>query len=525
MKNKYAIIAAAAGFVIFLPSINGQFLNWDDNIYIYKNSAVMNKTGLEFVIWAFGNISAVNYHPLTMISFGIDYSIWELNPKGYHLTSLILYAFNIIVAYHVVERLLVANETIFNQQINKDNSMIAFLSVILFAAHPAHVENVVWISGRKDLLFFLFYAISVLKYLNYIETEKKSFYCQALIFYALSVLSKPMAVSLPITLIILDVYFKGTKDIKKHLYEKIPHVIITLLFIALTLKAQSSSGALEELSSYSTVEKTLNAFAAYFYYIKITLLPFGFAPIHPYHTVGALFYAKAIGGFICIGTALYVSFKKFKTNKVYLAFTIFYLVSLLPIVGIIHAGSQSVAERYFYLTSIMIFFAIVCFTYKIIFKENIKQTAALITVIFIFFTVLSVRYMPTYKSNCMLWSSQIKRYKEHSPYAYLYRGNCYFKQNKYELALKDYEVAGKYEKYSSAEMYGKMGRMYVYTGKIDKAILYSKKALHLNPKLKEVHYNLGVIYKNTGQQVLSKKHFKAAYELGEQDALAELEGL
>lgn len=370
MNKKIAIIVAVIlSSLIYLPSLGSEFLRWDDNLYAYKNPG--NMLGFfEFIKWAFTSTYAANYHPLTLLTHKIDHTIWGLNATGHHLTNIILNAINTIIVYFIVNKFLNLNKSILKKEYDENSFYVPLLAAILFAVHPAHVENVAWISARKDLLFFLFYGLSVLAYLTYMEKDLKKYSVLCFLFFILSIISKPMAVSLPLTLIIIDIYYNGFGDIKRFVLRKTHYFLMVVALSVITIVSQDSSGALVRAETVDLPAKLLNIFASYYYYLKINFLPFGFVPVHIYETGGTALIMKAIAGLVIIIGGFIFAIKKYKTNRFYLAALLFYIITLAPVVGLVRVGAQGVAERYFYLTSFLIVTIIAMACYKVLLKSN-----------------------------------------------------------------------------------------------------------------------------------------------------------
>lgn len=525
MNKKTAIITTLIlSSLIYLPSINGEFLKWDDNLYVYENPLI-TLNWFEFIKFVFTSTAIANFHPLTMLAHKVDYSIWGLNPWGHHLTNIILNTLNTVVVYFIVDKFIALNRSIFKKEYNSNIFIVPILSAIFFTLHPAHVENVAWISSRKDLLFFFFYGLSVLSYLIYIEKDLKKFSVLCFGFFILALISKPMAVSLPLTLIVIDIYYKGFGNLGEFLYKKVHYFIMVIALSVITVISQDSSGALIKADPVDLPAKILNIFASYYYYVKITFLPVGFVPVHIYEQGGTALIIKAIAGLIIIVVAMVFSIRKYKTNRFYLAGFLFYILSLAPIVGLIRVGAQGVAERYFYLTSVLFAILIAIGCYKVLLKSNKIVFSAVTTSIIIYFSILTISYMPTYKTTNNLWTRQINIHTVKSGFAYEYRANDYFDREDYKNAIKDYLIADSQRVFKSATIYKNLAISYVYQNEFVAAVIYMKKALALQPNSGAAHFNLGLIYKNTGEIEKAKLHLLRAYELGEKNALRELEGL
>jgi hypothetical protein len=200
-----ALIASAFAFLLYLPALANGFVNWDDPNYVTANAALGGLGAVDYLLWASTSWSSNNWHPLTWVSLGIDYALYgRESATGYHLTNVLLHAANCFLVVRLAAALFARASA------SKDAQRIAALLVgALFAAHPLHVESVAWVSERKDVLYAFFFLASGLAYLRFVDAEgqtRRRWYGAALALFALSILSKPMAVTLPVVLWILDAW-------------------------------------------------------------------------------------------------------------------------------------------------------------------------------------------------------------------------------------------------------------------------------------------------------------------------------
>ena len=270
VKNDYTIYLLIAGMlltlIVYLPSLSNGITNWDDDLYI-NNSLVKNLTpsGIRDIFTMF---FVGNYHPLTVISIGIDRLIGGDGPFIFHLTNLILHLFNSFFVFLLVKQL-------------TRNNLLAALTSMIFGVHALHVESVAWIAERKDVLYSFFYLLSLILYTIYASGRKGIYYWFSLLIFLLSLLSKGQAVVLVTLLPFID-YVKGRRWFStKVLLEKVPFLILSLLGGWIAVLAQSSVGAIH-LDFFSLPERF--AFACYdlTQYLIKSILPFGLLAFYPY---------------------------------------------------------------------------------------------------------------------------------------------------------------------------------------------------------------------------------------------------
>jgi hypothetical protein len=259
------IIAASVAlitFAVFLPALQNEFVNWDDNVYVYENSFIRTVNAKLFKS-AFLGFYASNWHPLTWLSHAMDYAIWGLNPLGHHLTNIILHAFNVLIVVFLVTRLTeVVKKTATHNRLSgtflNDRTILITATVtgLLFGLHPVHVESVVWVAERKDLLCASFLLLSLTAYMKYAHGQENKTvqsnsvarffdkqYLFTMGFFILALLSKPMAVALPIVLLIMDLHpfnrIRSVKTFGTAFVEKIPFIALSVISSILTILAQS----------------------------------------------------------------------------------------------------------------------------------------------------------------------------------------------------------------------------------------------------------------------------------------------
>ncbi|MEE8574733.1 MAG: hypothetical protein V3T30_04900, partial [Thermodesulfobacteriota bacterium] len=370
----YVLLAAVVTFIVYLPTLQNGFVNWDDQGYVYNNPNI-RILDIDFFRWALSTPVLGNWHPLTMLSHAVDYALFGLNPRGHHLTSIVLHSVNTILVFFLTFTL-VNNKKSGNAVMGNESLLTAritaLVTALLFGLHPLHVESVAWVSERKDLLYAFFYLLTLLTYLTYARGSAKNRvipYASALILFTLSLLSKPMAVTLPVVLLLIDYYplgrFRvhgptGLKAYRRIFLEKIPFFLLSLIFTAITIETQKSAGALEmEIAPF--LERLLISLRGYGFYIYKSFIPVNLAQVYPYPDTIGLFKLEYLASIILIAIITLLSIKyvrKPNENKLFITLWAYFLVTLLPVIGLVQAGQQSAADRYTYLPGLAIFILI-----------------------------------------------------------------------------------------------------------------------------------------------------------------------
>ena len=235
-RRKIGIALVAVGlvtFIIYLPALGNGFVEWDDREYVLENLNI-RVLHIQSLQWMFLDYHSANWHPLTWLSLSIDYLIWGLNPKGYHFTNIILHTINSMLVVIMARMLFVSAKGTQHLALH-----FAVLVGLFFGLHPIHVESVAWVSERKDLLYCLFYLLSIIFYLEYRVKNSKLNYLLCLLTFLLSALSKPMAISLPLVLVVLDFYplriiRPDWASIFKSVWDKFPLFIAAIVLATIT---------------------------------------------------------------------------------------------------------------------------------------------------------------------------------------------------------------------------------------------------------------------------------------------------
>jgi protein O-mannosyl-transferase len=312
VKYYLASAAALATLILYLPALRNAFVGvWDDDAYIAKNVAIRSMN-LTFFRWAFFDFHAGNWHPLTWISHAVDYALWGPNPLGHHLTNIMLHAANTAIVVLLTLKMLeiVAERTRQNTStIFLTDQMIlivAGVTGLLFGLHPIHVESVAWATERKDLLCALFFLLSVTMYTSSVRTAcheapqdesvSRLFHKRYLItlgFFILALLSKPMAVTLPVVLLVLDWYplnrIRSLKSLRAASLEKIPLLALSLAASMLTILAARAEEAIRSLEFAPLSSRVLVASRSIVAYLGKMLLPMPLSPLYPYPKDVSLF--------------------------------------------------------------------------------------------------------------------------------------------------------------------------------------------------------------------------------------------
>lgn len=518
-----AIMAMA--IVVYYPGLNGDFV-WDDLPYLMGNP-YLHEFNWKNITWMFTTFHLSNWHPLTWLSFAFDY-YWQggLYPWGFHLTNIILHGLNSIGLFFITILLLnkvrdPAYTTFYPQ--DKTIGLAAFIAALLFSIHPQHVESVAWMSERKDVLCQFFILLTIICYLFQAAATAKIRYIwlgSALFFFLLALMAKPMAVTLPIVLLLLDIYplrrtslappLNPTRPVfswRQILIEKLPFFILTLLSIVVTLIAQTN--AIASADHIHPLIRAINATNSVFLYISKFLLPIALSPLynHPdylQHPFSALI---LIAGFVV--TTVLLIYYWFQQKYYPLMIWLFYLVTLSPVIGIIQVGDQSAADRYAYLPTtpfyILVGVGIARLYYSPRSAWNLAIKAGLAMGVFIIMLTLfklNRDQLQIWKNSLVFWN-YVTIVNPTNSMAHHNLAVVYFFQKKdYEKALHHIRLSIAYSRAPIIEQV-LLAEILMPLGQFEEALNAYQNALRakVDPNLRQdcAHYNMGWMYAKLGQ--------------------------
>jgi hypothetical protein len=431
-----------------------------------------------------------------------------LNPLGHHLTNIILHAANTFVVVFLIIRLLdiVKERTVqstLSLFLNEQSILIAAGTTgLLFGLHPVHVESVAWVAERKDLLCALFFLLSIVTYTKYagIDTADKitlsrffnRYYLVTLGFFVLALLSKPMAVTLPLVLLILDWHPFGRIRSFRTLWsagvEKLPFLALSLISSGLTILAQGSGGAMELTDVIPLSTRLLVAVHSLIAYLWKMLWPLELIPFYPYPRVVSLLSLEYFAALALVVGITITCIIRVKKQNLWLSVWCYYVVTLIPVLGIVQVGAQSMADRYTYLPSLGPFLITGLIAAWVWGKANTLKKWSMIAkitgtaiafLLFVSLSFLCFKQIGVWKNDIDLWQSVIEKEHQKVLFAYFKRGQAFAMRGQYDKAIEDYNtvIASNYEEYS--KVYVERGFVYLKAGQVGPAISDLKKACAL----------------------------------------------
>jgi tetratricopeptide (TPR) repeat protein len=520
-KNEFRFVCAAlliGTFAAYCVVLSAGFINYDDIDYVTDNYHVKNGLTPGGIYWAFTTGFASNWHPLTWISLMLDAQFYGRHAGGFHLTNLLLHMANAVLLLAVLKKM--------SGALWRSACVAA-----LFAWHPLHVESVAWIAERKDVLSGFFWLLTMLFYLRYVEAssnksaEKKKWYGLTLLFFVCGLLSKPMVVTLPFVLLLVDCWplrriagcgarsgepgeAAAALPLSRVVREKIPFFALALISSVITFAVQKSGGAMAALEHIPMKQRIPNALVSYVLYLRKMFWPPDLAVFYPFnHHLPAWQWA---GAAILLGliSALAIALLK---KLPYVAIGWFwYLGTLVPVIGLVQVGEQALADRYTYLPLVGIFIVLAWGAADLTEgwpgrRAILKSGATAVLGACIFLTVTQAGY---WKNSVALFTHAANVTKNNS-LAHVNLGAAYDKLGLVDKAKAEFNTALQIDPDSSGTLNG-LGELYEHGGNPAKAIDYFNSALRKRPFYGDAHYNLGNVLAAEGNYAEAAEHYAAA---------------
>ena len=509
------IAAALVALTIAAYSSAGSlgFVTFDDPNYMMDNPQVSQGLAWSGVEWAFTTGHASNWHPLTWLSHMLDVEVFGVNPGPHHLVNLFFHVINTLLLFVLLQRATGATGR-------------SALVAALFALHPLHVESVAWISERKDVLSTMFFMATLWAYITYARNPALWRYIVVFVLLALGLMAKPMLVTLPFVLLLLDIWplrrfnleHPGRGAAVKLVVEKLPLFALVIVSSVITLLVQQKGGAINSLAQSPLAERLSNVLVSYVMYIGNMFWPNGLAVLYPIPKTIPLW--QPFGSAILL---IMITFGvlKFLRRYPYLGVGWFwYLGTLVPVIGIIQVGSQAMADRYTYIPLIGLFIMVAWGGYDLLVRGTSKRVPIAITIALMVAglgaaTWVQVQYWVDAKS---LWKRALSVTKDNAR-AHVAYGSLLANETRHKEASAHFTAAiGIQPNY--AEAHNKLGVELAASGRHDEAVAHYKEALRHRTSLGMAHTNLGNALIAQGQTEEAMTHYEKALAMDQDDPLA-----
>jgi tetratricopeptide (TPR) repeat protein len=531
-------VLMAVTFALYCPILGDNFVNFDDGTYVTENSMVQNGLTGSSLSWAFTSGYASNWHPLTWISHMLDCDLFGLKPAGHHFTSLLLHVLNVGLLFQVL--LCMTGAT-----------WRSAIVAALFAWHPMHVESVAWVSERKDVLSTFFWLLTMLAYARYAQKFKvqgsrfKVYYCLSLVSFALGLMAKPMLVSVPFVLLLLDYWplgriydlrftiYEGSKggtspvrsspagqqtlaasgipavSWRWALLEKVPYFLLAAASSVVTFLVQKSGGAVASLRSLSFGERSANAVISYVRYLGKMVWPSDLAIYYPMHASWAAWQWAGAGLLIVALSVLAIALVR---RRPYVAVGWFwYLGTLVPVIGLVQVGGQSMADRYTYMPFVGMFIVVVWGVTDLLGRGTLQKPNAawaVVVIVLIDCVTLTWSQINYWRDSAALFRHAIAVTSNNS-LAHVNLGSALDQEGRTEEAKAEFLIGLKMDT-NFAPALGGLGTLYLHEGDTAKALAYFDSALTKQPYYADAHYNLANLLARQGKLAEAAEHYAQA---------------
>jgi lipoprotein NlpI len=520
----------AITFIVYRQVANFDFINIDDSVYVTNNSHVQNGLTGNSVEWALKTTYAGFWHPMTWLSLMLDSQMYGKWAGGYHLTSLLLHIANSLLLLLILFKM-------------TGSFWRSGFVAALFALHPLHIESVAWIAERKDVLSTFFGMLTIYAYISYAQYQGVVRYLLVVVLFLFSLMAKPMLVTLPFALLLLDYwplrrfYFNGktieengsdksiafkTAPLKCLILEKIPLLVIIVPICIVTYYAENKFGALPSMESFPLDIRILNSIMSYVRYMDKMFLPINLSVYYPHSSGWPVWQVLLSGGFLILASIL--SLLKAYHHPYLTVGWFWYLGTLIPVIGIIQVGPQAMADRYTYIPLIGLFIIITWGVTELTRTWPYKKTILSCCSVFIIITlsILSWQRCQLWGDKVALWDDVIKKYKVSSQgnvkndqmiaFAYNFRGLGYADKGQYKQAIDDYNTALA-TKPDYTEALNNRAIVYGATGEYQLAFRDLANIITINPGFADAYYNRGNINLAKNHLDLAINDFTAAINI------------
>ena len=514
------LFLTVATLVVFWQAHDHAFIGYDDTKYVTANYYVQAGLTKEGLIWAFTTTHASNWHPLTWLSHMLDCQLYGLNPRGHHLTNVFFHLLNTLLLFLVLQRM---------TGVPWRSGLVA----ALFALHPLHVESVAWVAERKDVLSTFFLFLTLLSYIWYVARPGFYRYLLILLFFALGLMAKPMLVTLPFVLLLLDYWplrriksFQLTRSDRavttrpselnsqtlRLIWEKIPFFLLATASSTVTFLVQARGGAVASLEVFPFETRLANALVSYVRYLGKMFWPQDLAVFYPHPGQSLPMWQAAGAGLLLL--VISITVVRLGRRYPYLPVGwLWYVGTLVPVIGLVQVGAQAMADRYTYIPLIGLFIIIAWGVPDLLTKWRYQKVVCTLASGALLFVLIICTFIQLHHwQNATTLFEHALEVTTGNFVAHNNLGIELAAQGKFDEAIVHYSEALRI-KPSYAKAHCNLGDVLARLGKHQDAIWHYQRALQLKPNFAEAHNNLGVTLKQQGRLNEAFVHYSRAIQL------------
>lgn len=493
---------AVLTLALFAPTVSYDFVSFDDAIYVSENEQVLAGLTWEGLRWAWTTGHAGYYQPMTWMSFQLDAQLCGRQPWGFHLGNVLWHTANVVLIFVVLHRLTGAAGS---------SAVVA----ALFAVHPLHVESVAWVTERKDVLSMFFGLLAIWSYAGYVERPCLARYALVLVSFTLSVLAKSMLVTLPCILLLLDIWplrrWRGVGPVWL-LVEKLPLFAVALTMGVVTIVTHHRVGGMAPLEELPIGLRLANAVAAYSWYLGKTIWPLDLAPFYGYFTKQlAWWQVSAVGALLLALTmVVFAGWRRFP----YLGIGwLWFVLGLVPVIGLVQAGDQAVADRFTYYPHLGLFIALVWGARELFERLRAPRGAPLAIAATVCLALAASTWRQVgYWRDSMTVLEHALQVRQDNPIAHYMLGVALERQENLVAAVDHFAEAVRLDP-SHPKLRMGLGAALLKVQRPAEAVVHYHEALHFLADRAELHFFLGVALAQSGQTQAAVEHFADAVRL------------
>jgi len=503
------VVLILATVIAFEQVRHNEFVNYDDDVYVTENRHVNGGISRESVFWAFTTFAGPDighWQPLTWLSHMLDCELFGLAPGWHHLTNLLFHIANTLLLFWVLRRMTGAVWP------------SAFVAAA-FALHPLHVESVAWVTERRDVLSTLFWMLTIAAYIRYAQRPGIGRYLPVVLAFGLGLMAKSMLVTLPFVLLLLDYWPLGRFQWPRNfalrsktpgwglIAEKIPLFVLVLVSSVFALIAAGAAAWNLPLNY-----RIANALVSYVTYINKMIYPSNLAVFYP-HLGDSLPALQAIVCFIKLAVVSAVVIYMARRRRYLIVGWLWYLGTLVPVIGLVQVGSQAMADRYTYLPSIGIFIMVAWGAAELFSKWRYRKiglgvSAGIVLAVLLICTRMQVRHW----QNTFTLFGHARKVTRSNPITHNNYGYSLLERGQLDEAIREFREALRLEpKHSKA--HNNLGSVLIMKNKISEAIEEFREAVRLKPDFPDACSNLGLAYARLGKYELAIENFDKALQL------------
>ncbi len=450
-----ALVLVAATVAVYAQVVGFEFITYDDNVYVTENPHVEAGLSWTSLRWALG-FHECNWHPLTWLSLMLDAELWGLRPAGFHLVNLALHTANVLLLFFLLRRM-----TGFAYR--------SAFAALLFAIHPLHVESVAWVAERKDVLSTLFWFLTMHAYVDYAKRPSAGRYVLMAAAFATGLLCKPMLVTLPAVLLLLDFWPLARltpSTARRLILEKIPLLALSLASSAITIHAQARGGAVARLVEYPFAVRLENAAVTTIAYIAKAFWPWRLSVFYPHPGDHLSSFEATVCGALIVGLSILAIYAA-RSHPFVTFGWLWYLLTLVPVIGLVQVGAQGMADRYTYVPLVGLFVALSWGVPSIVWRVAPRRARIVLALAGSASAIaLGIRA----HAQAAYWRDSITLFER-------------------ALAVTT----------DNAVAHSNLGRAFLGRGELDRAMAHGREVIRIDPSAPDGYFNVGVILEKQGR--------------------------